>query len=70
MIVDTDFNTIVSGNQWRDQEVADCLKAVERLGIDRKVRVYVGAQYPLLHDYQSYLLEQLLFGKATDYVGA
>ncbi|MBW0000571.1 MAG: nucleoside hydrolase [Verrucomicrobia bacterium] len=62
--------TIVSGNQWRDQEVADCLKAVERLGIERKVRVYVGAQYPLLHDYQSYLLEQILFGNRTDYVGA
>jgi inosine-uridine nucleoside N-ribohydrolase len=62
--------TIVSGNQWRDQEVADCLKAVERLGIERKVRVYVGAQYPLLHDYQSYLLEVMLFGKRTDYVGA
>jgi inosine-uridine nucleoside N-ribohydrolase len=62
--------TIVSGNQWRDQEVLDCLKAVERLGIERKVNVYAGAQYPLLHDYQSFLLEQLLFGNATQYVGA
>ena len=25
--------TIVSGNNWRDQEVSDCLKAVEGLGI-------------------------------------
>lgn len=62
--------TIVSGNQWRDQEIADCLKAVERLGIERQVRVYPGAQYPLLHDYKAYLLEELLFGNATDYVGA
>jgi hypothetical protein len=35
--------TIPSGNQWRDQEVSDCLKAVKRLGIQDKVKVYVGA---------------------------
>jgi inosine-uridine nucleoside N-ribohydrolase len=62
--------TIVSGNQWRDQEVSDCLKAVERLGIEHKVNVYVGAQYPLLHDYNSYQLELTLFGPRKDYVGA
>jgi inosine-uridine nucleoside N-ribohydrolase len=39
--------TIPSGNQWRDQGVSDCLKAVERLGIENRVKVYVGAQYPL-----------------------
>src|ERR1700732_4241441 len=60
--------TIASGNQWRDQEVSDCLKAVERLGIEHQVKVYVGSQYPLLHDYKSYLLEELLFGKPIDYV--
>src|SRR3981081_2554085 len=48
--------TIVSGNQWRDQEVSDCLKAVERLGIERRVKVYVGAQYALLHDSNSFHL--------------
>jgi inosine-uridine nucleoside N-ribohydrolase len=47
--------TIASGNEWRDQEVAECLKAVERLGIEDRVQVYVGSQYPLLHDYNSYL---------------
>jgi hypothetical protein len=26
--------TIASGNEWRDQEVVECLKAVERLGIE------------------------------------
>jgi inosine-uridine nucleoside N-ribohydrolase len=62
--------TIPSGNQWRDQEVSDCLKAVERLGIEDRVKVYVGAQYPLLHDYKSYLYEVQLFGPRTDYVGA
>jgi len=62
--------TIASGNQWRDQEVSDSLKAMERLGIEDRVKVYVGSQYPLLHNYQSYLYEQLLFGAPIDYVGA
>jgi len=62
--------TIASGNQWRDQEVSDCLKAIERMGIENRVKVYVGSQYPLLHDYKAYLYEVQLFGKAIDYVGA
>src|SRR3984957_11228407 len=62
--------TIPSGNDWRDQEVSDCLKAVERLGIENRVKVYVGAQYPILHDYKDYLYEVHLFGKPIDYVGA
>jgi inosine-uridine nucleoside N-ribohydrolase len=62
--------TIASGNSWRDQQVSDCLKAVERLGIEHRVKVYVGAQYPILHDYKSYLYEVQLFGPRTDYVGA
>jgi inosine-uridine nucleoside N-ribohydrolase len=62
--------TIPSGNQWRDQGVSDCLKAVERLGIEHRVKVYLGAQYPLLHDYSSYLYEQILFGPPINYVGA
>jgi inosine-uridine nucleoside N-ribohydrolase len=62
--------TIPTGNQWRDQEVSDCLKTVERMGIQSRVHVYIGAQYPLLHDYNSYQLELMLFGPQTDYVGA
>ena len=62
--------TVASGNEWRDQEVAECLKAVERLGIEDRVKVYVGSQYPLLHDYNSYLYEQFLFGPPIDYAGA
>jgi inosine-uridine nucleoside N-ribohydrolase len=62
--------TIASGNQWRDQEVSDCLKAVERMGIENRVKVYVGSQYPILHDYKDYLYEKLLFGPPIDYVGA
>jgi inosine-uridine nucleoside N-ribohydrolase len=62
--------TISSDNEWRDQEVAECLKAVDRLGIEHRVKVYVGAQYPILHDYKSYLYEAQLFGPPTQYVGA
>ena len=42
--------TVVTGNNWLRQEVADALKAVERLGIEDKVGVYAGANLPLVHD--------------------
>jgi len=61
--------TVASGNEWRDQEVAECLKAVERLGIENRVKVYVGSQYPIMHDYKSFLYEVSLFGPPIDYVG-
>jgi inosine-uridine nucleoside N-ribohydrolase len=62
--------TISSGNQWRDQEVADCLAALVRTGIQNHVKVYVGSDYPILHDYNDYLYEEQLFGPPIDYVGA
>src|SRR3984885_2434322 len=62
--------TVASGNEWRDQEVAECLKAMERMGIEKYVKVYVGSQYPILHDYKDYLYEKQLFGPPIDYVGA
>ncbi len=62
--------TVASGNQWLDQGVADALKAVERLGLERSVEVHTGAANPLLHDYRSYLYEQRLDGPPIDYVGA
>lgn len=62
--------TIVAGNQYRDQELSDCLKAVERVGLETQVGVYAGAMQPLLHTYSSYLLEQSVFGNATKYVAA
>lgn len=62
--------TVVIGNQWLDQGVSDCLKAVERVGLEHSVGVYAGARSPLLHDYEAYQLEQALFGNATMYVGA
>ncbi|HZI58321.1 MAG TPA: nucleoside hydrolase [Verrucomicrobiae bacterium] len=62
--------TVASGNEWRDQEVAETLKAVERLGIEKSVPVYVGSQYPLLHDFKSFLFEQVVSDPPIDYVGA
>ena len=60
--------TTVSGNQWRDQETADALRALERLGLSDRVGVYPGANDPLIHDLDTLAAEQQLFGKG--YAGA
>jgi inosine-uridine nucleoside N-ribohydrolase len=60
--------TVVTGNQWLGQEMADGLRAVERMGVADRVRVYPGALHPLLHDRATLELEQQLFGKG--YAGA
>ena len=54
--------TVVAGNEWLPQELADALKAVERLGIADQVGVYAGARYPLVHDYRSLSQERALWG--------
>jgi inosine-uridine nucleoside N-ribohydrolase len=54
--------TVVAGNEWLPQEVAEALKAVERLGIAEDVGVYAGARYPLLHDYKNLTQERALWG--------
>jgi inosine-uridine nucleoside N-ribohydrolase len=54
--------TVVAGNDWLPQEVADALKAVERLGIADTVGVYAGARYPLVHDRKHLELEKALWG--------
>lgn len=54
--------TVVAGNGWLNQEVADALKAVERLGIADTVGVYAGARYPLVHDYKTMAQEKALWG--------
>lgn len=54
--------TVVSGNQWLEQGVADALRAVERLGIE-DVPVLAGAVYPLVHDPRTLPQEQALFGE-------
>lgn len=62
--------TTVTGNQWLAQGVSDGLKAVERLGIEKDVGIYIGANEPLLHTYAAHQLEAKRFGNGTLYVGA
>jgi inosine-uridine nucleoside N-ribohydrolase len=59
--------TVVTGNNWLKQEVADALRAVERLGIADKVGVYAGANLPLVHDPESFASERALFGFGESY---
>lgn len=62
--------TVVTGNNWLQQEVVDALKAVERLGIEDEVGVYAGALYPLVHDPKSFDSERKLFGFGESYLTA
>lgn len=62
--------TVVSGNSWLDQEVADALKAVERLGVGDRVGVYAGANHPLDHDFATVQREQAAGAGGDAYVGA
>jgi inosine-uridine nucleoside N-ribohydrolase len=62
--------TIVAGNQYLPQGVSDALKAVERIGLENEIGVYMGAEIPFLHDYSSFQQEKLLFGNATAYTAA
>jgi inosine-uridine nucleoside N-ribohydrolase len=54
--------TVVAGNEWLAQEVADALRAVERLGIADSVGVYAAARYPLVHDYRNLPQEKAMWG--------
>ena len=42
--------TTVTGNEWVEQETAEALRAVERLGLGGRVPVHAGAVFPLLRD--------------------
>ena len=54
--------TTVAGNNWLNQETADALRAVERMGIADRVGVYAGAHDPLVHDHATITQEKALFG--------
>jgi len=54
--------TVVTGNNWLKQEVAEAVRAVERLGIAEDVGVYAGANLPLVHDPENFESERSLFG--------
>src|SRR6266851_1764749 len=65
IILDTDFTTIGDDGQafvMLEQEVADALRAVERMGLADAVGVYAGAPLPLLHDPLTYEAEKATSG--------
>ncbi|CAH2924073.1 MAG: Inosine-uridine preferring nucleoside hydrolase (EC [uncultured Paraburkholderia sp.] len=62
--------TVVSGNQWLKQGVADALKSMERLGVDKQIGIYAGANYALSHDFATIQAEMAQFPGGDGYLGA
>ena len=60
--------TVVSGDQWRDEEVAHTLRMVEIIG-RTDVPVYPGAIFPLIHREETIKRWESLYGKVA-YKGA
>jgi len=54
--------TVVSGNQWRDEEVAHTLRLLELLG-RTDIPVVPGAVFPLVHRRKEAQLWQARYGK-------
>jgi purine nucleosidase len=62
--------TVVSGNHWLRQGVADALKSVERLGMAARVGVYAGANLPLSRDLATIQKERQHYPGGDGYLGA
>ena len=62
--------SVVSGNQWLKQEVADALMSMERLGVGDRIGVYVGADYALNHTYADVQAELAAGAGGDGYLGA
>jgi inosine-uridine nucleoside N-ribohydrolase len=60
--------TVVSGNQWRDEEVARTLRLLELIG-RTDITVVPGAVFPLVHRRAEALLWQATYGK-VEFAGA
>ena len=60
--------TIVSGDQWRDEEVAHTLRMLELTG-HSDVKVYPGAVFPLINNREEIKRWEQLYGK-VNYQGA
>jgi purine nucleosidase len=60
--------TVVSGNQWRDEEIARTLRLLELIG-RTDIPVVPGAEFPLVHRYKEALLWQARYGK-VEFAGA
>ena len=62
--------SVVSGNQWLKQGVADALKSVERLGVGDSIGIYVGANYAFNHDFPTIEAELAAGAGGDGYLGA
>jgi purine nucleosidase len=60
--------TVVSGNQWRDEEVAHALRLLEIIG-RTDIPVFAGAAFPLVRTHHEAQLWQERYGK-TAFAGA
>jgi purine nucleosidase len=67
-LVETLGITIVSGDQWRDEEVAHTLRMLELTG-HKDVKVYPGAVFPLINSKEEIARWQKLYG-VVSYQGA
>ena len=56
--------TVVSGNQWRDEEVAHTLRLLELIG-RTDIPVVPGAVFPLVYRRKEALLWQARYGKVA-----
>jgi len=59
---------VVSGDQWRDEELTHILRLLEVVG-RTDIPVLPGAVFPLVHTREQALLDEALFGK-INYMGA
>ena len=63
--------TTVSGNLWLRQGEAEALKSMERLGVEKRIGIYSGANYALSHDIKTIKEELALSpGGGDGYLGA
>ena len=60
--------TVVSGDQWRDEEIAHTLRMLELTG-HSNIKVYPGAVFPLINSKEEIARWEKLYGKVT-YQGA
>jgi purine nucleosidase len=60
--------TVVSGDQWRDEEVAHTLRMLELTG-HKEIKVYPGAVFPLINSKEEIARWQKLYG-VVSYQGA
>ena len=56
--------TIVSGDQWRDEEVAHTLRMLELTG-HSNIKVYPGAVFPLINSKEEIKRWETLYGKVS-----